>query len=604
MPSHSTVTRSPIPPSGPSPDEVRVELERILTNPDLQASERRRAFLRYIVEETLSGRADRLKGFSVAIAVFGRDETFDSQTDPVVRLEARRLRRDLDSYYVDAGSHDPVRISIPKGSYVPHFEWHEPALAPNATPAEAGGRTKEPGVGETTGKPDDTAASGRGRRPVLLIAAIMFAILAAAIAGWMLMKRMAGVEPIASADTVNQPAVVVLPFEALGDSETNRYLATGISQELIGDLMLFPGFRIYTFPASQEKDIRAAGPTELGRDLGVAYVVSGSVRAEAEEVRVATQLTDAASGQVLWARAYERPLEPDALIQVQRDLSAEIATELGQPYGVVNSEMNVRLTTPQVSDMHSYVCVLRAYAFRRNFSSADFAPVLQCLEEAVRRDPAYSDAWAMLGWVLVDSGRIGIRGEDKRQEEYDRALQAVTRAATLAPNSPLALKALAAVNHYIGQYDESERLARMAVDLNPYDPEALAQLGWRLAVRGKFEDGIPILKRAIERSANPPGWYFVLVAIDLYLKGDFEQMLSVAERSAPDGRGVSQALIAIAAGELGKRDMARTALAKMSDYESISSDPASYFRRHGATDAITDALETGLEKARRIATGA
>lgn len=604
MPSHSTVTRSPIPPSGPSPDEVRVELERILTNPDLQASERRRAFLRYIVEETLSGRADRLKGFSVAIAVFGRDETFDSQTDPVVRLEARRLRRDLDSYYVDAGSHDPVRISIPKGSYVPHFEWHEPVLAPNATPAEAGGRTKEPGVGETTGKPDDTAASGRGRRPVLLIAAIMFAILAAAIAGWMLMKRMAGVEPIASADTVNQPAVVVLPFEALGDSETNRYLATGISQELIGDLMLFPGFRIYTFPASQEKDIRAAGPTELGRDLGVANVVSGSVRAEAEEVRVATQLIDAASGEVLWARAYERPLEPDALIGVQRELSAEIATELGQPYGVVNTELNVRLTSPQVSDMHSYVCVLRAYAFRRNFSSADFAPVLQCLEEAVRRDPDYSDAWAMLGWVLVDSGRIGIRGEDKRQEEYDRALQAVTRAATLAPNSPLALKALAAVNHYIGQYDESERLARMAVDLNPYDPEALAQLGWRLAVRGKFEDGIPILKRAIERSANPPGWYFVLVTIDLYLKGDFEQMLSVAERSAPDGRGVSQALIAIAAGELGKADLAQAALAKMSEYESISSDPAAYFRRHGATDAITDALEAGLEKARRVAAGA
>ncbi|WP_436636862.1 tetratricopeptide repeat protein [Microbaculum sp. FT89] len=579
-------------------------MERILSSPDLQASDRRRAFLRYVVEETLAGRADRLKGFTVALAVFGRDETFDSQTDPVVRLEARRLRRDLDSYYVDAGSDDPVRISIPKGSYVPHFEWHDPALAAKAPSAEREARTKLPGSGEAPGISEEIAATGRMRPRVLLITAIVFAILAAAMAGWLLMKRMSGVEPTASADTVNQPAVVVLPFEALGVSETNHYLATGISQELIGDLMLFPGFRIYTFPASQEKDIRAAGPTELGRDLGVAYVVSGSVRAEAEEVRVATQLIDAASGQVLWARAYERPLEPDALIQVQRDLSAEIATELGQPYGVVNSEMNVRLTTPQVSDMHSYVCVLRAYTFRRNFSSADFAPVLQCLEEAVRRDPDYSDAWAMLGWVLVDSGRIGIRGEDKRQEEYDRALQAVTRAVTLAPNSPLALKALAAVNHYIGRYDESERLARIAADLNPYDPEALAQLGWRLAVRGKFEEGIPILKRAIERSANPPGWYFVLIAIDLYLRGDFEPMLSVAERSAPDGRGVSQALIAIAAGELGNQDLARQALAKMAEYESISSDPASYFRRHGATDEITDALETGLEKARRIAAGA
>jgi hypothetical protein len=102
----------------PSKDDVQGELERILSSPRFQASEKRRAFLRYIVEETLSGRAERLKGYTIAVTVFGRDETFDSQADPVVRLEARRLRRDLDSYYVEAGSRDAVRISIPKGSYV------------------------------------------------------------------------------------------------------------------------------------------------------------------------------------------------------------------------------------------------------------------------------------------------------------------------------------------------------------------------------------------------------------------------------------------------------------------------------------------------------
>ncbi len=119
----------------PSADDVRAELARILASAHFQASERRRAFLRFIVEETLAGRGDRLKGYAVAVSVFGRDETFDYQADPVVRLEARRLRRDLGSYYVDAGSHDRVRISIPKGSYVPHFEWREliqPLPMPNS----------------------------------------------------------------------------------------------------------------------------------------------------------------------------------------------------------------------------------------------------------------------------------------------------------------------------------------------------------------------------------------------------------------------------------------------------------------------------------------
>ena len=134
MQSAGVAVRNPVAPV-PSADDVRAELDRLLSSGRFQASERRRAFLRYIVEETLAGRADRLKGYAIAVTIFGRDETFDPQTDPVVRLEARRLRRDLDSYYVDAGSHDAVRISIPKGSYVPRFERHE-VLPPAASGEE------------------------------------------------------------------------------------------------------------------------------------------------------------------------------------------------------------------------------------------------------------------------------------------------------------------------------------------------------------------------------------------------------------------------------------------------------------------------------------
>ena len=135
--------RGTAPPS-PPPAEIRTQLERILDSPTFRSSPRRRAFLRHLVEETLAGRADGLKGYSVGLAVFGRDATFESQSDPVVRLEARRLRRDLDSYYVDAGARDPVRITIPKGHYVPHFTWHQaPTEAPPSddTEREAGGGT-------------------------------------------------------------------------------------------------------------------------------------------------------------------------------------------------------------------------------------------------------------------------------------------------------------------------------------------------------------------------------------------------------------------------------------------------------------------------------
>jgi len=110
--------RAPLPP--PTPEAIRTQLGRILASPEFQLPERGRAFLRYVVEEALAGRAKRIKAYSIAVEVFGRDEGI-TPDDPVVRIEAARLRRALERYYLVAGQRDPVRIDIPKGSYVPIF---------------------------------------------------------------------------------------------------------------------------------------------------------------------------------------------------------------------------------------------------------------------------------------------------------------------------------------------------------------------------------------------------------------------------------------------------------------------------------------------------
>ncbi len=95
--------------------DIRRQLERILAYPELQASGSRRDMLRHIVEEALAGRSSQIKATTIAMAVFERGPDFDQQSDPVVRLEARKLRRDLDNYYAGAGREDPIRIAVPKG---------------------------------------------------------------------------------------------------------------------------------------------------------------------------------------------------------------------------------------------------------------------------------------------------------------------------------------------------------------------------------------------------------------------------------------------------------------------------------------------------------
>lgn len=110
-------------PDGPHTDleTIQEELLRILAYPNFDASERNRNFLRHVVEETLAGRADRIKAYSIATSVFGRSADFDPQVDSIVRLEAGRLRRSLEHYYLTVGRMNAVRITIPRGAYVPVF---------------------------------------------------------------------------------------------------------------------------------------------------------------------------------------------------------------------------------------------------------------------------------------------------------------------------------------------------------------------------------------------------------------------------------------------------------------------------------------------------
>lgn len=109
--------------SSPGTEHVLAALERLLSSHDLRLSERNRRFLSFVVTQAVQGAADRIKAYTIGVDVFGRDEAFDPTTDPIVRIEATRLRAALASYYERAGVDAPVRISLPKGSYVPAFSW-------------------------------------------------------------------------------------------------------------------------------------------------------------------------------------------------------------------------------------------------------------------------------------------------------------------------------------------------------------------------------------------------------------------------------------------------------------------------------------------------
>jgi TolB-like protein len=443
------------------------------------------------------------------------------------------------------------------------------------------------GGGNRTG--ETGASRGWFRRHAIKALGIL-AILAGGAAAWYTLRG--GEQKVVDA---RGPSVIVLPFEASGDGDVGL-IASGITQELITGLLRFPDFRLYSASASFRQDQTAAA-VDLGRQLGVAYVVSGSVQSSADQLRLRSQLADAKTGEILWSGSYDRALAPADLINLQSELASAIATELGEPYGVVSHNAASRLTRGDAPGMPSYACILRAYDYRRTFQDDLFAPTLACLKQAVVRDPDYADAWAMLGWLHLDAVRQDIAPAAERPAEMAAAFDAASHAVDLDRKSLRALEALSAVTFFQGDYAAAEALQREALALNPHDPDTLAQLGWRLAVRGDRE-GLDYLEQAVTRSANPPGWYYHLIAVHAFLDGDYARALAAAEKSSKHGSAVGLSIAAMSHAKLGDTEMARAELAAMAEaWPLLWRDPAAAYRMHHPTDAIVEGLVEGLREA-------
>ena len=558
-----------------------------MLTPRLRRIQRRRSMLRYLVEETVAGRGERLKGSNLAMVIFGRDQNFDPQSDPIVRIEAGRLRSALDGYYAGAGHNDDLRIVIPKGGYASRAYWQNDTPTPLSEFSDDIGRPAPP-------TPSPVAASALSTWPPFLFFGGGMILVASVV--WISLTRPQPPPPTIPTE-VNAVPLIVLPFAARETGSEEAFLAAGMTQQLIADLALFSGLKLYTASASFQQD-PYADAAELGKDLDVSYIVRGSVAQEANRLHVLAQLEEADNGRVVWSKAYNFAVNPQEIIAAREDVSAEIASQLGQSNGAIKIDMLDNLAPAQAADMGSYLCVLQAQRYRVTFDEAAYGKVLDCLQLATQHDPGYADAWAMLGWLRLDAVRFDLVSSSAAADTMAAATAAATKAVELNPDGILGLQALAAIDYYSDRYEASERRMRHALELNPNDPETQVQLGWRLAARGNWAEGLPLVQSGIARTMGPPGWYFHAVAVRKYLDGDYTGAIKDAERSAMNGSSVGLVVIAAAEGQLGNPTQASQALATLGDVDpDMLKDPAQGFRAQKVIQPIIEPLLEGLKMA-------
>ena len=167
----------------------------------------------------------------------------------------------------------------------------------------------------------------------------------------------------------------------------------------------------------------------------------------------------------------------------------------------------------------------------------------------------------------------------------------------IAPDSVRSLQSLAALHFGRGDYDEAERVQRKAIALNPHDPESLAQLGWRLVVRGQWQEGGTLLQEAIDRSVVVPAWYHETLAAGLYLGGDLQRARDAAELGKADCCP-GYAILAITEAALGHTAAARAALDEaIRQSPELARDPVAYWTGFQVAPEVIDRLNAGLARA-------
>ncbi|WP_431282920.1 tetratricopeptide repeat protein [Humitalea sp. 24SJ18S-53] len=482
------------------PGVIQDALRRVLESRGFDASERNRQFLAYAVEETLEGRGDRIKAYSIATSVFGRDAGFDPQLDSIVRIEAGRLRRSLERYYLTTGAEDPIRITIPRGSYVPVFHVvgsvaEEPA--PSPPPARKHG-------------PDH-----HGR------------------------------------------AIYVSPLDEDGDQSAFPNFTRGLTRQIVVGLTRFTDLFVFGADAAPGPDA-AAGP---GGNIDVDFVLTGGTTLTAERFCLEVLLSDARTGRYLWGESFERALSPAEILEVRDEVANNVVRTLAQPYGIIfGAKARETDGTPPAS-LHSFDGVVLFYQYWRSYDPDLFDPVRESLERAIQREPGYAEAHACLSLMFVNAFRFGIAvdGGDPRQ----RALTLAHQAITLAPNSSRGYHALSLAYWFSGDVPGSIEALETGLALNPNDTAIMADLGLRYALRADWDKAVPLLEGAYTRNPAQPGSYRTGLALYHYMHGRFAEALAEARRVEAPPILYGAVLTAIAAARLGLWQDAEEAIAAL-----------------------------------------
>ncbi len=442
-----------------SPESIRAELGKVLASRAFRQAGRSSRLLRCAVESALDGQGERLKEYSLGVDVFGRGEDFDPRIDPVVRVEAHRLRSRLKAYYQSEGARDAVRIEFPRGGYEPAFRPAPPRLRSWAL----------------------------SRRVAWTVSAGLVA--AAVFGGIVWLGRSAGIR-MSAPQAPYAASVAVLPFSDVSPKQDQEYFCDGMTDELINALSKVEGLRVVSRTSVFQFRGKASDIRRIGQQLNVGAVLEGSVRMADGKLRVAARLVNVADGYHLWSGNYDR--EASDIFAIQE----EIATAIAGALQVRLARGGAFLTTRGPATLQVYNLYLQGRFHWNRRTDSGLLKSLEYYQQAIAEDTE----WAVVHAAVADSyAMLASYGVLPPREAMPKARNAAERALGLDDTLGQAHAALGFVrSFYDWDWTGAEQAYRRSIELSPGYATALQWYSGFLRAMGRMDEALALAMRAQE----------------------------------------------------------------------------------------------------------
>ena len=441
--------------------------------------------------------------------------------------------------------------------------------------------------------PGDSLISPRNVKAQLISAIVGLLII---LAGWQILDVKRELQPSTQEQSTGQPveqpipAVVVLPLKNLSNDPQQEYFSEGITDDIITDLSKIGSLRVVARQSANQFRNTKASHEEVAIDLGVNYIIEGSIQKAGNQVRINIQLTDVEKGQHLWAERFDRKL--DDIFAIQDEITRQIIKAMFITLSDKETENVLYRTT---NSFQAYDAFLRGLQLSNNRSKESHDAAMEAYKRAIELDPNYARAYGAMA-VMVTRGYRFNWTDLSISEAQERALKLAKKAVELGQSTPQIYWALSFVHLFRREYQEAEKAALQSVKLSPNYADGYGILAFVSNWRGKSEDAINYINKAIELNPYYTYDYPWNLGLAYYSKGQYENAVVNLKKALERNETVLLPRLFLAASyiKLGRQDDAEWEIAQVKIHRPNSSlsmlIPTIPFEDKNKVDALVSEL--------------